>query len=332
MTANVEPILRVSHLRTVLELKGGAVPVVDDVSFCVRVGETLGIVGESGSGKSMTALSIMRVLPKPIGRIDGGEIWLDGENLVEKSNEQMARVRGGKIGMILQDPHTSLNPLFTVGNQVIEALRINQPKLPRNSLFKRAIEALQKVNVADAQRRVNAYPHQMSGGMKQRVVGAIAIAGAPKVIIADEPTTALDVTIQLQYLKLLKDIQKETGMAIVFITHDLGIIAHLCHKLVVMYAGKIVESGTVKDVFAAPSHPYTEALLSSVPTIDKQVERLYAIKGQPPALVTHRVGCSFAPRCHYADSKCHAQAPPELPGLSRAPDHRASCWKTERSS
>lgn len=332
MAANADPILRVTNLRTILDLNEGAVPVVDDVSFSVQVGETLGIVGESGSGKSMTALSIMQVLPKPIGRIAGGEIWLDGENLVEKSDEQMARIRGSKIGMILQDPHTSLNPLFTVGNQVVEALRINQPKAAKSTLFKRAIEALKKVNVADAERRVNAYPHQMSGGMKQRVVGAIAIAGAPKVIIADEPTTALDVTIQLQYLQLLQDIQKETGMAILFITHDLGIVANLCHKLVVMYAGKIVESGTVRDVFEAPSHPYTEALLNSVPTIDKKVDRLYAIKGQPPALVADRVGCSFAPRCLYADKKCHAEEPSAFQGQSGATDHRASCWKIERPS
>ncbi len=332
MAANAEPILRVTNLRTYLDLSDGAVPVVDDVSFSLEVGETLGIVGESGSGKSMTALSIMQVLPKPIGRIASGEIWLDGENLVEKSDEQMARIRGSKIGMILQDPHTSLNPLFTVGNQVVEALRINQPKAAKNTLLKRAIEALKKVNVADAERRVNAYPHQMSGGMKQRVVGAIAIAGAPKVIIADEPTTALDVTIQLQYLQLLQDIQKETGMAILFITHDLGIVANLCHKLVVMYAGKIVESGTVRDVFEAPSHPYTEALLNSVPTIDKKVERLYAIKGQPPALVADRIGCSFAPRCLYADKKCHAEEPLAFAGRSGATDHRASCWKIERPS
>jgi oligopeptide/dipeptide ABC transporter ATP-binding protein len=332
MTASVEPILRVTNLRTILDLNDGAVPVVDDVSFSLNVGETLGIVGESGSGKSMTALSIMQVLPKPIGRIAGGEIWLDGDNLVEKSDEQMARIRGSKIGMILQDPHTSLNPLFTVGNQVVEALRINQPKAARSTLFKRAIEALKKVNVADAERRVDAYPHQMSGGMKQRVVGAIAIAGAPKVIIADEPTTALDVTIQLQYLQLLQDIQKETGMAILFITHDLGIVANLCHKLVVMYAGKIVESGTVRDVFEAPSHPYTEALLNSVPTIDRKVDRLYAIKGQPPALVADRVGCSFAPRCLYADKKCHAEGPSTFAGRSGAADHRASCWKIERPS
>ena len=312
-----ETVLQVKNLRTVLDLPGGPVPVVDDVSFDVCIGETLGIVGESGSGKSMTALSIMQVLPKPIGRIESGHILLEQTELVGMSDQEMGQIRGREIGMILQDPHTSLNPVFTVGNQVIEALQINNPGTPRKTLLAWAIEALKKVNVADAERRIHAYPHQMSGGMKQRVVGAIAIAGAPKVIIADEPTTALDVTIQLQYLQLLRDIQDETGTAIIFITHDLGIVANLCHRLVVMYAGKIVESGSVADVFNAPSHPYTEALLKSVPTVDQKLGRLYAIDGQPPALIADRVGCSFAPRCPYALEKCRTQVPPELTCIER---------------
>lgn len=327
-----EAILQVKNLCTVLDLAGGSVPVVDDVSFDVDVGETLGIVGESGSGKSMTALSIMQVLPKPIGRIESGQILFEGSDLVGMSDHQIGQVRGREIGMILQDPHTSLNPVFTVGNQVVEALQINEPGAPRKSLFKRAVDLLMKVNVADAARRIHAYPHQMSGGMKQRVVGAIAIAGAPRVIIADEPTTALDVTIQLQYLQLLREIQEETGTAIIFITHDLGIVANLCHKLVVMYAGKIVESGTVADVFAAPSHPYTEALLKSVPGVDRKVDRLYAIDGQPPALAADRTGCSFAPRCPYALDVCRSQVPPEEGGLSGADTHRASCWNMGRET
>lgn len=326
-----ETILQVKNLRTMLDLPSGTVPVVDDVSFDVGIGETLGIVGESGSGKSMTALSIMQVLPKPIGRIDSGQILLEKSDLVGMSDQQIGKIRGREIGMILQDPHTSLNPVFTIGNQVIEALRINNPGMPRKSLLARAISALKQVNVADAERRIHAYPHQMSGGMKQRVVGAIAIAGAPKLIIADEPTTALDVTIQLQYLQLLREIQDETGTAIVFITHDLGIVANLCHRLVVMYAGKIVESGTVADVFDAPSHPYTEALLKSVPSVDRKLDRLYAIDGQPPALVADRIGCSFAPRCPFALDRCRAQSPPEREGLSGAPNHRANCWNMERS-
>lgn len=327
-----ETILQVKNLCTVLDLSSGTVPVVNDVSFDVGVGETLGIVGESGSGKSMTALSIMQVLPKPIGRIASGQILLEGTDLVGMSNQQMGQIRGREIGMILQDPHTSLNPVFTVGNQVIEALEINNPGTARKTLRARAIDALKKVNVADAERRIDAYPHQMSGGMKQRVVGAIAIAGAPKVIIADEPTTALDVTIQLQYLQLLRDIQDETGTAIIFITHDLGIVANLCHRLVVMYSGKIVESGTVADVFGAPSHPYTEALLKSVPSVDQKLDRLYAIDGQPPALISDRVGCSFAPRCPYALDICRNQVPQESDALSGAKSHRASCWNMERTT
>lgn len=320
------PILKVDNLRTVLDLASGTVPVVDDISFSVGVGETLGIVGESGSGKSMTALSIMRVLPKPIGRIESGSIQLRGVDLLGKSEKEMTAIRGNQLGMILQDPHTSLNPVVSVGKQVIEALKINKPDTPRRSLKALAIDALKKVNVADPEHRINAFPHQMSGGMKQRVVGAIAIAGQPELIIADEPTTALDVTIQLQYLDLLKTIQTQTGMAIVFITHDLGIVANLCHKLVVMYAGKIVERGTVKDVFEKPSHPYTEALLKSVPSVDQTVERLYAIEGQPPELMAGRKGCSFAPRCRHATPICQTETPAEVAGNSGAPDHRASCW------
>jgi len=319
-------ILRVENLTTELRLDGRAVPVVKDVSFAVAAGETLGIVGESGSGKSMTALSIMRVLPRPIGRIAGGRILLDGDDLVAMSDAQMAAVRGRRIGMILQDPHTSLNPVFTVGNQLIEALRLSTRAA--RDLTARAVAGLRKVNVADAERRIHAWPHQMSGGMKQRVVGAIAIAGAPKLIIADEPTTALDVTIQLQYLKLLEDLQRDTGMAILFITHDLGIVARLCHRLVVMYAGRIVERGTVRDVFASPSHPYTVALLNSVPRVDRKVGRLYAIEGQPPALGGPDIGCSFADRCPLADARCRADRPPEIAGRSGAEGHRASCWKS----
>ena len=321
-----EPILEVQNLTTVLDLSSGVMPVVDNVSFSVAEGETIGIVGESGSGKSMTALSIMQVLPKQIGRIAAGKIFLNGENLVEKTPKEMSAIRGHEIGMILQDPHTSLNPVFTVGNQVFEALQINQPGEPRASLLKQAIGALKKVNVADAERRMDAYPHQMSGGMKQRVVGAIAIAGAPKVIIADEPTTALDVTIQLQYLQLLQDIQSETGTSIIFITHDLGIVAKLCHKLIVMYAGKIVEAGTVQEVFGSPTHPYTQALLKSVPSIASKVERLYAIEGQPPSLIAKKVGCSFAPRCGHATDLCREQQPPEEKGLSGSESHTANCW------
>jgi len=274
----------------------------------------------------MTALSVMRVLPRPIGRIAGGAIWLEGRNLVELSDAEMTKVRGRQIGMILQDPHTSLNPVFTVGDQLVEALQLTTGGA-RRGLVARAIGLMKQVNVADAERRFHAYPHQMSGGMKQRVVGAISLAGAPKVIIADEPTTALDVTIQLQYLQLLEDIQHDTGTAIVFITHDLGIVSRLCHRLVVMYAGRIVEEGRVDTVFESPAHPYTVALLNSVPHVDRRVERLYAIPGQPPALSEIGSGCSFAPRCPLADEQCRSQSPPTVPGPDGATGHRVACWK-----
>lgn len=321
-----EMVLEVENLRTQLVLSGRPVDVVRDVSFGVRASETLGIVGESGSGKSMTAMSVMRVLPRPIGRIASGAIRLEGRNLVDLSESQMTAVRGRQIGMILQDPHTSLNPVFSVGKQLVESLKLTTGGA-RNGLMQRAIDLMKQVNVADAERRFHAYPHQMSGGMKQRMVGAISIAGAPKVIIADEPTTALDVTIQLQYLELLERIQRDSGSAIIFITHDLGIVARLCHRLVVMYAGRIVEEGSVDTVFDAPAHPYTVALLNSVPHVDRQVDRLYAIPGQPPALKDPDVGCSFAPRCPLADDRCRAHTPPSVPGPDGRAGHMASCWK-----
>ena len=321
-----EPLLDVRNLTTVLDLAAGTMPVVDDVSFTVGRGETLGIVGESGSGKSMTANSIIQILPKKIGRIAGGKILFDGRDLSQFSDADLTKVRGREIAMILQDPHTSLNPVYTIGNQVIEALRLDDPQQPKRSLLGKAINVLKKVNVADAERRLHAFPHQMSGGMKQRVVGAIAFSSAPKLIIADEPTTALDVTIQLQYLQLLEGIQKNTGAAIIFITHDLGIVANLCHRLAVMYGGRIVESGTVKDVFAAPSHPYTQALLRSVPSIDTKVYRLYAIEGQPPPLTEEIAGCKFASRCPLATDVCRSHRPDPKPGRSGAVSHEASCW------
>ena len=329
--ATSEPILRVENLQTALDVSAGRFMVVDDVSFTLDAGETLGIVGESGSGKSMTALSILRLLPRPVGTIVGGRVILDGEDLLTKSEEEMRRIRGREIGMILQDPHTSLNPVFTIGNQLREALHIQDPKASRQTLKERAIAALRAVRVAAPEHRVNTYPHQMSGGMKQRVVGAIAISGRPKVIIADEPTTALDVTIQLQYLKLLEELQAETGMGILFITHDFGIVAKLCHRIVVMYGGRIVESGPTATVFDHPSHPYTEALLASVPTVERRVERLYAIEGQPPSLSSFGDGCRFAPRCPHAMDRCRTTTPPSLPGKSGlgVERHAAACWLLE---
>ena len=322
-------LLEVDDLHTHLVTKAGVLRAVDGVSFQLYAGETLGIVGESGSGKSMTALSILRVVPKPAARIVQGRVLLDGEDLLKKSDEEMRRLRGRDIAMILQDPQTSLNPVFTIGNQIVEALRIHGQRAPRRRLLARAIEVLRQVRVAAPEHRVKAYPHQMSGGMKQRVVGAIAMSCQPRIIIADEPTTSLDVTIQAQYLRLLQDLQRETGLAMLFITHDFGIVAKLCQRLLVMYAGRVVESGPVRAIFDRPSHPYTQALLGSVPSIDTKVARLVSIEGQPPALWDLPQGCRFAPRCPYAEARCRESYPPEFQSPDGAPDHVASCWRLE---
>lgn len=326
-----EPVLRVDRLDTELVTAAGPVKVVDGVSFELQAGESLGLVGESGSGKSMTALSILRLLPKGVARTVGGSIWLKGVNLLDRTEAEMRRIRGREISLILQDPHTSLNPVFTAGSQLREALHLQDRGASRSTLAQRAVEALRAVRVAAPEHRVADYPHQMSGGMKQRVVGAIAMAGRPSVLIADEPTTALDVTIQLQYLTLLEALQAETGMGMLFITHDFGIVARLCRRIAVMYAGRIVETGTTQQVFDHPSHPYTTALLASVPTVDRKVERLHTIEGQPPSPLAFGDGCRFAPRCVHADARCRAQIPPMFPGLggSAAGAHSAACWRLE---
>jgi oligopeptide/dipeptide ABC transporter ATP-binding protein len=269
----------------------------------------------------MTALSLLRLIPQPAARIVQGEIILDGENILEKNDAQMRELRGRKISMILQDPQTSLNPVFTIGNQLIEAFKTHEQG-SRSSMVSKALDALRNVRVAAPERRLEDFPHQMSGGMKQRVIGAIAISCEPKVIIADEPTTALDVTIQLQYLRLLKDIQAETGLAIIFITHDFGIVARMCDRVAVMYAGRIVESGSVRDLFNNPQHPYTQALMDSVPQMER-TDRLFSIEGQPPALYALPDGCRFAPRCMHAREQCHTEYPPEI---HASDGHQASCW------
>ena len=317
-------VLEVRDLHTYFFNRWGTTKAVDGISFTLRQGETLGIVGESGCGKTMTALSLLRLIPKPAARIVSGEIILDGEDIVKKSDNEMRHIRGRKISMILQDPQTSLNPVFTIGNQLIEALGIYQ-RSPRKQMISRAVEALRNVRVAAPERRLEDFPHQMSGGMKQRVIGAIAISSGPKVLIADEPTTALDVTIQLQYLRLLKDIQAETGLAIIFITHDFGIVARMCDRVAVMYAGRIIENADVRDLFNKPNHPYTQALMASVPQMDR-TDRLFAIEGQPPALYALPDGCRFAERCQYAQPKCHEQYPNQTQVEA---GHTADCWKLE---
>ena len=318
-----EVVLHVEDLRTYFQTRWGTVKAVDGISFDLRRGETLGIVGESGSGKSVTMLSLMRLIPTPPGRIVSGKIVLDGDDLLEMSDGDMNRVRGSKIALIIQDPMTSLNPVFSIGNQVTEAIRIHQD-IPRRSLMEHALSVLRKVNIPAAESRVKDYPHQLSGGMRQRVVGAIGICCQPQVLIADEPTTSLDVTIQAQYLKLLKDLQRDSDLSLIFITHDFGIVAKMCDRVAVMYAGRIVEQGSVRDIFNRPSHPYTEALLASVPKMEEDVERLYSIEGQPPALHDLPPGCPFADRCQYVMDRCREEYPDRT---TIGQGHDASCWR-----
>ena len=326
MTRHIgDVVLEVEDLHTYFFTRLGVVKAVDGVSFSLRQGETLGIVGESGCGKTMTALSLLRLVPKPAARIVQGKILLQGENLLDKSENEMRQIRGSRISMILQDPQTSLNPVFTIGNQLIEALKTHNKHHARD-LVQRAINALKQVRVAAPERRVEDYPHQMSGGMKQRVVGAIAISCEPHVIIADEPTTSLDVTIQAQYLRLLREIQEETGLSIIFITHDFGIVAKMCDRVMVMYAGRSIETGSVRDIFNHPSHPYTEALLNSVPKLEERTARLYSIDGQPPLLWNLPPGCRFAPRCPYTEARCETEYPPSFRVTE---GHIADCWRLQ---
>ena len=322
-TVQDDIILELKNLRTYFQTSYGTVKAVDGVSYHVRRGETLGVVGESGSGKSVTALSIMRLIPSPPGYIVGGEVILDGENVLDLSDAAMAKIRGSKVGMILQDPMTALNPVFNIENQVGEAIRIHQG-VKGQTLADRIIHSLRQVRIPAAENRMKDFPHQLSGGMRQRVVGAISISCAPIVLIADEPTTALDVTIQAGYLRLLKEIQAETGVGIIFITHDFGIVAKMCDRVAVMYAGRIVETGDVRQIFNEPAHPYSEALLASVPKLEERTQRLYSIEGQPPPLFDLPPGCPFAPRCEFVQDVCR-EAFPVVSTLGE--DHTASCWK-----
>ena len=317
-----DPVLKVEDLQTYFFTRNGIVKAVDGISFELQKGETLGIVGESGSGKSMTAWSILGLVPKPAGRIVGGRILYQGENLLEKSESEMQRIRGSGICMVMQDPLTSLNPVFNIGNQILECLRMNSDRSPI-SLRDQAVNLLSRVRIPAPEARIAAFPHQMSGGMRQRVVGAIAISRSPNLLIADEPTTSLDATIQLQYLRLLKEIQAQTGAGIIFITHDFGIVARMCDRVAVMYAGKIVEQADVMQLFDNPAHPYTEALLQSVPDLDTNVDLLPSIEGQPPSLGDLPEGCAFAPRCPYVFEKC-SEYPPEF---SIGTGQVARCWR-----
>ncbi|HEY7580807.1 MAG TPA: ABC transporter ATP-binding protein [Acetobacteraceae bacterium] len=316
-------VLEVRDLHTHFFLRRGVLRAVDGVSFALRRGEVLGLVGESGCGKSVTALSIMRLLPKDVARTVRGEVLLGGDDLLQRTPREMREVRGRRMSMVLQDPQTSLNPVFSIGEQLREALA-RRIRAPKRDVLREAVAALRRVDIAAPEQRIAQYPHQLSGGMKQRVVGAIAVTGHPDVLIADEPTTALDVTIQLQYLKLLKRLQQESGMAILFITHDFGVVARMCDRVAVMYAGRIVECGPVRDVFERPSHPYTQALIASVPQLSGAIGRLATIEGQPPSLLDPPTGCRFAPRCAYADQRCRAIYPAQF---TVGAGHTADCWR-----
>jgi oligopeptide/dipeptide ABC transporter ATP-binding protein len=302
------------------------VKAVDGVSFTLSKGETMGIVGESGSGKTMTSLSILRLLPTA-GRIVGGEIRFAGQDLLGKSDQEMQRIRGSDIAMILQDPMMSLNPLFTIGEQIAEPLRVHRG-MRGAGLLNRLKELLNGVRIPSPETRLRDYPHQMSGGMRQRIVGAIAISCEPSLLIADEPTTSLDVTIQAQYLRLLKDIQQRVGLAMMFITHDIGIVAKMCDHVAVMYAGKLVERAPMRTLFKAPKHPYTEALLKAVPRLNTTTDRLWSIEGQPPDLADISPGCPFSPRCPVAEDRCRRDTPPEF---QVGPNHYARCWLQENA-
>lgn len=318
-----ERLLEVQNLKTYFYTEDGVVPAVDGVSFTLDKGETLGIVGESGCGKSVTSLSIMRLIPNPPGKIIDGKIIFEGENLLEKSEAQMRRIRGNDISMIFQEPMTSLNPVFTIGNQIMEAIILHQ-KLNKQAAREKAIEMLRLVGIPSPEKRVDEYPHQLSGGMRQRVMIAMALSCNPKLLIADEPTTALDVTIQAQILDLMRNLRNELGTSIMLITHDLGVIAELVEKVVVMYAGKIVERADVRSLFADPLHPYTLGLLGSIPKMTEKQTRLQAIEGVVPNPAFMPKGCRFHPRCKFTRDICKVEEP-EL--IQLKPGHETACWK-----
>jgi oligopeptide/dipeptide ABC transporter ATP-binding protein len=313
-------LLEVRELETVFALNGRNVHAVDHVSFAIEAGRVLGLVGESGCGKSMTALSLMRLVPSP-GRVAGGRVLLDGRDLLALPEREMREVRGAGLAMIFQEPMTALNPVFTVGSQIAEALRLHR-RMSRGEAWERATTLLDEVGIPEPARRAHDYPHQLSGGMRQRVMIAIAISCEPRVLVADEPTTALDVTIQAEILELLRALRERHGMALLLITHDLGVVAEQADEVAIMYAGRIVEQAPVEDLFARPLHPYTQALLRSVPGVAARRERLEAVPGAVPDLLHLPSGCAFRDRCPLAIEQCAAQVPPLEEKAAR---HRAAC-------
>ncbi len=319
--ARAEALLAIEDLRVVFGPPGREQVAVDGVSLSLAPGEVLGVVGESGCGKSLTALSVLKLVPNPPGRIAGGRILLRGRDLVGADERAMNRIRGKEIAMIFQEPMTALNPVFRIGDQIGETLRVHEG-LGRAEAQARALELLERVGIGNARQRLGQFPHELSGGMRQRVMIAIALACRPRVLIADEPTTALDVTIQAQILRLLRDLQRELGMAVMLITHDLGVVAQVVNRVAVMYAGRVVEQGPVASVFERPSHPYTRLLLQSIPSLDQAQRRLQAIPGMVPSLADMPTGCRFHPRCPQARPACRERAPAMTPV---APDHAAAC-------
>lgn len=319
------PLLQVKNLSVEFKTEDGIVRPIDDVSFQVNEGETVCIVGESGSGKSVTSLSIMRLLEYENGRIVQGEVLFDGEDLSGKSEEEMRKVRGNDISIIFQEPMTALNPVFTIGRQLMEGLQLHQ-SMNKKEAWNQACEMLKLVGINDVQDRMNQYAHELSGGMRQRVMIAIGLACNPKLLIADEPTTALDVTIEAQILNLLTELKQKINMSIILITHDMGVAAEMADYIVVMYAGEIVEKGTVFQLFDEPTHPYTRGLLQSIPSADgPRTERLHSIKGTMPSLNSLPNGCRFNPRCEYSTEQCRVEAPPLLEGNGRL----VACWNYE---
>ncbi len=318
----VEKLLIVDDLKTYFFTRKGVAKAVDGVSFYLREGETLGLVGESGCGKSMTAFSILRLVPQSAGRIVGGRILLEGEDLLQKSEREMRKIRGKKVAMIPQDPMTSLNPAYSVWSQLSETIRLHQ-QLRGRSLWEKARDMLRLVHIPSPEERLRCFPHELSGGMRQRVTGGIALSCQPRLLIADEPTTALDVTIQGQFLALLREVREQFGLSVIFVTHDFGIVETMCDRVAVMYAGKIVEQAPVRELFDAPRHPYTVALMRSVPKVEEKLDRLPAIGSQPPSLYDLPPGCSFFPRCSVGNEKCQHSPSQVMVGS----EHEVSCWQ-----
>ena len=320
-----EKLLEVKGLKTDFLSEGAPRRIVDDISFYIDKGEVLGVVGESGSGKSVTAKSILRLIPSPPGQIVGGEILFESTDILKLDIKDLRHIRGNDISMIFQEPMSSLNPVFTCGDQIIEAITLHQ-KLDNKTARERAIEMLKKVGIQMPEERVDCYPHELSGGMRQRVMIAMALSCTPKLLIADEPTTALDPTIQAQILELIRNVQQELGMSVMYITHDLGVVAETCDRVMVMYAGRIVEKAAVKDLFRHPAHPYTQGLLKAVPRLNAKHERLYTIEGMVPHFSEMPVGCAFHPRCPYAEKRCIEERPVLY---EVAQGHQAACWRAQ---